>query len=48
MTETTPLHVDRAWMGNGQAVEAKHYLQVADEHFAESAQLRTESGAVSG
>jgi integrase len=33
LTEKFPLHVVCAWMGNSQAVAAKHYLQVTDEHF---------------
>jgi integrase len=33
LTEKFPLHVVCAWIGNSQAVAAKHYLQVTDEHF---------------
>jgi hypothetical protein len=33
LTQKFPLHVVCAWMGNSQLVAAKHYLQVADDHF---------------
>ena len=33
LTGKFPLHVVYAWMGNSQAVAAKHYLQVTDAHF---------------
>jgi len=38
LTETFPLHVVTAWIGNSQLVARKHYLQVTDEHFARAAQ----------
>lgn len=31
--EKFPLHVACAWIGNSQAIAAKHYLQVTDDHF---------------
>jgi hypothetical protein len=37
LTQKFPLHVVCAWMGNSQAVAAKHYLQVTDEHFKSAA-----------
>ena len=37
LTETFPIHVVCAWIGNSQAVAAKHYLQVTDEHFERAA-----------
>jgi len=37
LAETYPLHVVCAWIGNSQAVAAKHYLQVTDEHFERAA-----------
>ncbi len=37
LTESFPLHVVCAWIGNSQAVAAKHYLQVTDEHFERGA-----------
>jgi integrase len=37
LAETYPLHVVCAWIGNSQAVAAKHYLQVSDEHFERAA-----------
>jgi integrase len=39
-----PLHVVTAWMGNTEAVAAKHYLSVRDEDFA--AALQPTTGAV--
>jgi integrase len=38
LTESFPLHVVTAWIGNSQLVARKHYLQVTDEHFARAAQ----------
>ncbi len=34
LCETFPLHVVCAWIGNSQAIAAKHYLQVTDEHWS--------------
>lgn len=34
LAERYPMHVVCAWIGNSQAVAAKHYLQVTDDHFA--------------
>ena len=36
LAETWPLHVVCAWIGNTQAVAAKHYLQVTEEHFQQA------------
>ena len=33
-----PLHVVCAWIGNSQAVAAKHYLQVTEDHFRSALQ----------
>ncbi len=44
MTETFPLHVVTAWLGNSQLIAAKHYLQVTDSHFQEAAQNPTQKG----
>jgi hypothetical protein len=30
------MHVVCQWIGNSQAVAAKHYLQVTDEHFLQA------------
>ncbi len=37
LAEEFPLHVVCAWIGNSQAIAAKHYLQVTDEHFRQAA-----------
>jgi integrase len=37
LAETYPIHVVCAWIGNTQAVAAKHYLQVTDAHFVQAA-----------
>ncbi|MCA9232149.1 MAG: site-specific integrase [Planctomycetales bacterium] len=42
LAEEFPLHVVCAWIGNTQAVAAKHYLQVTDEHFQSAAQNPTQ------
>ena len=31
------MHVVCSWIGNSEAVAAKHYLQVTDKHFARAA-----------
>ncbi|MBI2477679.1 MAG: site-specific integrase [Planctomycetia bacterium] len=36
LAERFPLHVVCAWIGNSQAVAAKHYLQVTDQHFSDA------------
>ncbi len=38
LAEEFPMHVVCEWIGNSQAVAAKHYLQTTDEHFAKAAQ----------
>ena len=38
LAEQFPIHVVCAWIGNTQAVAAKHYLQVRDEDFQRAAQ----------
>ncbi len=40
-----PIHVVCAWIGNTQAVAAKHYLQVRDEDFQRAAGRDAESDA---
>jgi hypothetical protein len=34
LAEEFPIHLVCAWIGNSQPVAAKHYLQLADDHFA--------------
>lgn len=34
LAERFPIHVVCTWIGNSEAVAAKHYLQVTDEHYA--------------
>ena len=49
LAETYPIHVVCAWIGNSEAVAAKHYLQVTDEHFERAQKVTrnpTHSGAV--
>jgi len=51
LAEDHPIHVVCAWIGNSQAVAAKHYLQVRDEDFERGATLEAggaESGAQDG
>lgn len=38
LAEVFPAHVVSAWIGNSQAVAARYYLQVTDEHFERAAQ----------
>jgi integrase len=38
LAEEFPIHVVCAWIGNTQAVAAKHYLQVREEDFARAAE----------
>ena len=47
LAESFPIHVVCAWIGNSEAVAAKHYLQVTDEHFAKAAHQATRAPAVS-
>ncbi len=44
LAERFPIHVVCEWIGNSQAVAAKHYLQTTDEHYAVAASRPT--GAV--
>jgi integrase len=37
LSEHYPDHVACGWIGNGQAVAAKHYLQTTDDHFDKAA-----------
>jgi hypothetical protein len=50
LAETYPIHVVCAWIGNSQAVAAKHYLQVRDEDFDRATLLGggAKSGALTG
>ncbi len=43
LVQTFPLHVVTAWIGNSQAIAAKHYLQVRDSDFEKA--TRTPIGA---
>ena len=51
LAETFPLHVVVSWLGNSEAVAARHYLQVTDDHFAKASekavQNPVQTGAVS-
>jgi hypothetical protein len=38
LEEEFPSHVVCAWIGDSQAVAARHYLQVTDDHFARAVQ----------
>ena len=38
LAEQFPMHVVCAWIGNSQAVAAKHYLQVTDDHISKAVQ----------
>ena len=50
LAETFPLHVVTTWIGNTEAVAAKHYLQVTSEHFhrAVSGAYLVQQGAANG
>jgi integrase len=43
LAETYPLHVVCAWIGNSQAIAARHYLQVTDAHFQQAAEAGAEA-----
>jgi len=45
LTETFPVHVVSAWIGNSQPVAAKHYLQVTEGHFEKAAQNAAQNPA---
>ena len=40
LAEVFPMHVVCAWIGNSQAVAAKHYLQTTDDHYARALHMR--------
>jgi hypothetical protein len=42
------MHVVCAWIGNSQAVAAKHYLQVTDDHFSKAVQNPVQQAAEPG
>ena len=46
LAERFPMHVVCAWIGNTQAVAAKHYLQVRDEDFERAAKRDAEDDAL--
>ena len=46
LTDTYPIHVVCAWIGNSQPVAVKHYLQVTDEHFEKAVQNPVQQPAV--
>ena len=48
LAESYPMHVVCAWIGNTQAIAAKHYLQVTDEHFQKAAQNAAQQAAEMG
>lgn len=39
LAERFPIHVVCEWIGNSQAVAAKHYLQVTADHYAQAAEV---------
>ncbi len=41
LADRFPLHAVTAWLGNSQAIAAKHYLQVTDSHFEEATRFPT-------
>ena len=43
LAERFPLHVVCAWIGNSQAVAAKHYLQLTDDHFEQARKAASEA-----
>jgi integrase len=43
LAESHPMHVVCSWIGNSQAVAAKHYLQVRDEDFDRASESGAES-----
>ncbi len=43
LAERFPIHAVCKWIGNSQAVAAKHYLQVTDEHFRQAAEEQDEA-----
>ncbi len=45
LTETFPLHAVTTWLGNSQAIAAKHYLQVTDAHFEKATRIPTRAPA---
>lgn len=44
LAEEYPMHVVCAWIGNSEAIAAKHYLQLTDEHFQRA--LKPSPGAL--
>jgi integrase len=48
LAEEYPMHVVCAWIGNSQAVAAKHYLQVTDDHFSKAVQNPVQQAAEPG
>ncbi len=39
LAETYPIHCVTAWLGNTEAVAARHYLQVTSDHFQRAASM---------
>jgi hypothetical protein len=48
LAEEFPIQVVCGWIGNTQAVAAKHYLQTTDEHFAKATQKAQQSASEGG
>lgn len=48
LMEQFPAHVVCKWIGNTEAIAAKHYLVVHDEHFAQALRGGAKSGASGG
>jgi integrase len=46
LSESYPMHVVCAWIGNSESVAKKHYLQVTDGHFEKATQNPTLSTAI--
>jgi hypothetical protein len=47
LAEVFPMHVVCDWIGNSEAVAAKHYLRVTDERYTRALEA-AESAAASG
>ena len=43
LAEKYPIHVACAWIGNTEAVAARHYLQVTEDHFKKATQKATQT-----
>ena len=48
LADKFPLHAVTAWLGNSQAIAAKHDLQVTDAHFDEATRASAEMPEIEG